>query len=75
VGDFLLSVDLVLLSALVALGKCDEFRMRAALSEGGFTADDVNEIIVTQTAYCGAPAGNHAFKEAGEIVKELGKTE
>ena len=24
--------------------------------------------------YCGVPAANHAFREAGEIVKELGKT-
>jgi 4-carboxymuconolactone decarboxylase len=54
----------------------DEFRLhvRAALTDGGFSPDDIKEIILQQTVYCGAPAGNHAFKEAGEIVKEHGKT-
>jgi alkylhydroperoxidase/carboxymuconolactone decarboxylase family protein YurZ len=41
------------------------------LHEGGFTADDIKEIILQQTVYCGAPAGNHAFKEAAEIVNAL----
>ena len=26
-----------------------------------------------QAIYCGVPAANHAFKEAGEILAELGK--
>ena len=26
-----------------------------------------------QSVYCGVPAGNHAFKEAGEIIAELAK--
>ena len=60
---------------MVALGQWDEFRMhmRAAMTEGGFSADDIKEIILQQAIYCGLPAANHAFKEAGEIVKELGK--
>jgi hypothetical protein len=28
---------------------------------------------VTAADLCGVPAANHAFREAGEIVKELGK--
>ena len=65
----------LVIGTMMALGKWDEFRLhvRAALTEGGFATDDIKEIILQQTAYCGAPAGNHAFKEAGEIVKELGK--
>jgi 4-carboxymuconolactone decarboxylase len=47
--------------------------VRSALTEGGFSPDDIKEIILQQIAYCGAPAGNHAFKDAGEIMKELGK--
>ena len=65
----------LVIGTLIALGQWDEFRLhvRAALTEGGFSPDDIKEIILQQTAYCGAPAGNHAFKEAAEIVKEVGK--
>ena len=67
---------ILVIGTTMALGKWDEFRLhvRAALTEGGFSSDDIKEIILQQTAYCGAPAGNHAFKEAGEIVKEFGKS-
>ena len=65
----------LVIGTMMALGKWDEFRLhvRAALTEGGFSTDDIKEIILQQTVYCGAPAGNHAFKEAGEIIQELGK--
>ena len=65
----------LVIGTMVALGRWEEFRLhvKAALTVGGFSPDDIKEIILQQTAYCGAPAGNHAFKEAAEIVKELGK--
>jgi 4-carboxymuconolactone decarboxylase len=64
---------ILVIGTMMALGTWDEFRLhvRAALSQGALTADDIKEIILQQTAYCGAPAGNHAFREAGEIVKEV----
>jgi 4-carboxymuconolactone decarboxylase len=67
---------ILVIGTMVALGQWDEFNLhvRAALTQGGFTADDIKEIILQQTAYCGAPAGNHAFKEAAAILKELGKS-
>jgi len=66
----------LVIGTMLALDKWEEFRMhvRAALTEGGFTADDIKEIILQQAIYCGVPAANHAFKEAGEIIKELGKS-
>jgi alkylhydroperoxidase/carboxymuconolactone decarboxylase family protein YurZ len=66
----------LVIGTMMALGKWDEFRLhvRAALTEGGFSVDDIKEIILQQTAYCGAPAGNHAFKEAGDVIKEPGQT-
>ena len=66
---------ILVIGTTMALGAWDEFRLhvRAALTEGGFSPDDIKEIILQQTAYCGAPVGNHAFKDAAEIVKELGK--
>ena len=39
---------------------------------GGFTPDDIKEIILQQTIYAGVPAANHAFREAAGIVEELG---
>jgi 4-carboxymuconolactone decarboxylase len=66
----------LVIGTLLALGKWDEFRLhvRAALVEGGFSADDVKEIILQQTIYCGVPAANHAFKEAGEVMADLEKS-
>ena len=65
---------ILVIGTTLALGRWEEFRlhMRAALTEGGFSADDVKEIILQQAIYCGVPAANHAVKEAGAIVAELG---
>ena len=64
----------LVIGTLIALGSWGEFRLhvRAALAEGGFSADDIKEIIMQQAIYCGVPAANHAVKEAGAIVQELG---
>jgi len=66
----------LVIGTMLAIDKWEEFRMhvRAALVEGGFTADDIKEIIMQQAIYCGVPAANHAFKEAGEIIAELEKS-
>jgi 4-carboxymuconolactone decarboxylase len=66
---------ILVIGTMIALHHWDEFRMhvRAALAEGGFSADDIKEIILQQAIYCGVPSANHAFKEAGEIIRELGK--
>ncbi len=65
----------LVLGTMIALGAWDEFRLhvRAALAEGGFTPDDIKEVILQQAIYVGVPAANHAFTEAGEIIAELGK--
>jgi 4-carboxymuconolactone decarboxylase len=66
---------ILVIGTMMALGCWDEFTLhvRAALTEGGFSPDDIKEIILQQTAYCGAPAGNHAFKEAGAVVAAMAK--
>ena len=66
---------ILVIGTMIALGQWDEFRMhmRAALTEGGFSADDIKEILMQQAIYCGLPAANHAFKEAAEVMKEIGK--
>lgn len=55
----------LVIGTMVALGQWDEFRLhvRAALSEGGFTPDDIKEILLQQAIYCGVPAANHAVKK------------
>jgi 4-carboxymuconolactone decarboxylase len=65
----------LVIGTMIALAQWDEFRLHvgAALREGGFTQDDIKEIILQQAIYCGVPAANHAFKEAGEIVAEFEK--
>jgi 4-carboxymuconolactone decarboxylase len=65
---------ILVIGTLLALCQWDEFRLhvRAALTEGGFTPDDIKEIILQQAIYCGVPAANHAVREASAIIGELG---
>jgi 4-carboxymuconolactone decarboxylase len=64
----------LVIGTMIALGQWDEFSLhvRAALVEGGFTPNDIKEIILQQAIYCGVPVANHAVKEASRIVAELG---
>jgi len=66
---------ILVVGTMVALGQWDEFRLhvRAALVEGGFTPDDIKEVLLQQAIYCGVPAANHAFKEAAEVIAEVEK--
>lgn len=63
----------LVIGTMLAIDKWDEFRMhvRAALTEGGFTPNDIKEIILQQAVYCGVPAANHAFKEAADVMAEI----
>ena len=64
----------LVIGTLIALGQWEEFRLHVhtALAEGGFTPDDIKEVILQQAIYCGVPAANHAVKEASAILGELG---
>ena len=66
---------ILVIGTMMAIDKWEEFRMhvRAALVEGGFSADDIKEIILQQTIYCGVPAANHAMREASAVLEELGR--
>ena len=67
----------LVIGTMLCLGRWDEFRMhvRAALVQGGFSVDDIKEIILQQTVYCGVPAGNHAFHEAARVLEDIGLSE
>ena len=61
---------ILVLGTLIALGRFDEFRLhaRAAMSEGGFSENDLKEIVLQQAIYCGVPAANTAFDVLREVV-------
>ena len=67
---------ILVIGTTVALDKWEEFRLhvRAALTEGGFSADDIKEIILQQMIYCGVPAANHAFRRGRRNRQQLAKT-
>jgi len=53
----------LVIGTLIALGRWEELQMhvRAALTEGGFTREEIGEIVLQQAIYCGVPAANHAL--------------
>jgi 4-carboxymuconolactone decarboxylase len=61
----------VTLTALVALGHEAELRMhlRAAL-RNGLTRDEIKEILLQTSVYCGVPAANSAFAIAQAVLGE-----
>jgi 4-carboxymuconolactone decarboxylase len=63
----------MVMSIMIALQQWEEFKLhvRSALTQG-FTKDDIKEIILQATVYCGAPAGNHAMHEAATVFAESG---
>ena len=62
------------LAMLTALGKSAEIKLhvRGAVNNG-LTADDIKEVLLHATVYCGIPAGLDAFKAANEVLKEMGR--
>lgn len=62
----------MVLTAMVALGHWDEFRMhvRAAFNNG-LTKEDITEVLLQAAIYCGVPAANHGFKEAAAVIAEM----
>ena len=65
---------MLVIAMMVALGRWEEFALhvRAALQSGELTQDDVKEVLLQATIYCGVPAANHAFKEARAVIDALG---
>jgi 4-carboxymuconolactone decarboxylase len=61
----------ITLTAMVALGRDEELAMhvRAAL-RNGLTPDEIKEVLLHATVYCGIPAGNAAFAIAQRVLEE-----
>ena len=64
---------MIVIAQMVALGRWEEYRLhlRASLTSGDLSTDDVKEILLQSTIYCGVPAANTAFKEAREVIESL----
>src|SRR5215467_6863829 len=64
--------SLLTLGMLIALNRGEEFRMhvKAAISIG-VTRDEIQELLLQATIYCGVPAANAAFRVAEEAFATL----
>ncbi len=64
---------LLVIAVTVALGRLEEFRLhaRSGLSQGGFTQDELKEVLMQTAIYAGVPAANTAFAEAAKVISEL----
>jgi 4-carboxymuconolactone decarboxylase len=62
------------LAMLTALNRAPEIKLhvRGAINNG-VTVDEIKEVLLHATVYCGIPAGLDAFKAANEVLKEMGK--
>ena len=62
------------LAMLTALNRAPELKLhvRGAITNG-VSVEEIKEILVQATIYCGVPAGLDAFKAANEVLKEMGK--
>jgi 3-oxoadipate enol-lactonase/4-carboxymuconolactone decarboxylase len=66
---------LLVLAITAALSRLEEFALhvRTGLAQGGFTQDELKEVLMQTAIYAGVPAANTGFAEAGKIIAELQK--
>lgn len=64
---------LLVLAITVSLGRWEEFALhvRAGLTRGGFTREELKEVLMQTAIYAGVPAANTAFAEAQKIITAL----
>jgi 4-carboxymuconolactone decarboxylase len=63
---------ILVIGTMIAIGRWEEFEMHAAaaMREGGFSIDDLKEIVLQQAIYCGVPAAHHALKLLAKLQHE-----
>ena len=61
--------SLITVAMLIALGKQQELKghVRGALNNGA-TVQEIQEVLLHATVYCGVPAAVNAFRSANEVV-------
>lgn len=65
--------SIINLAMLTALNRSSELRLhvRGALNNG-VSVDEIREVLIQATIYCGIPAGLEAFKVANEVLETAG---
>jgi 4-carboxymuconolactone decarboxylase len=64
--------SLVTVAMLTALGKQNELKghVRGALNNGA-TVEEIQEVLLHATIYCGVPSAVEAFRSAAEVVEPM----
>jgi len=63
----------ITVALLVALNRDEELALHIrAARRTGVTADELKEILLHTTIYCGVPAANSAFRVAARVLAEEG---
>lgn len=64
---------LIVLAITCALGRWEEFglHVRSGLTQGGFSRDELKEVLMQTAIYAGVPAANTGFAEAQTIIDML----
>ena len=63
--------SLVTIAMLVALNREGELRMHlGAAANNGVTRDEIKELLLQTSIYCGVPAANASFKLAEEVFAD-----
>jgi 4-carboxymuconolactone decarboxylase len=67
--------SLVTVAMLTALGKQNELKghVRGALNNGA-TVEEIQEVLLHATIYCGVPSAVEAFRTANEVVAAVVKS-
>lgn len=68
--------SMITLSMLTALGRSHEIKghVRGALNNG-VSIEEIREVLLHATVYCGVPLAIDAFRAAQEVLAELAKQE
>jgi 4-carboxymuconolactone decarboxylase len=66
--------SLVMIAMMAAAGRGNELRvhLKGAL-KNGCTPEQIQEVLLLLTLYCGIPASNEAHRIATEVLREEGK--
>tara|TARA_R110000782_G_scaffold49238_8_gene107314 strand:+ start:27744 stop:28817 length:1074 start_codon:yes stop_codon:yes gene_type:complete len=64
---------LIVVATTASLGRWEEYALhvRAGLAQGGFTQDELKEVLMQIAIYAGVPVANTAFGEATKIISEI----
>jgi 4-carboxymuconolactone decarboxylase len=66
--------SLVMIAMMAAAGHGNELRVHLnGAVKNGCSAEEIQEVLLLLTLYCGIPASNDAHRVAAEVLREHGK--